>query len=94
MSLLKNSALANRLKNEAIGFLSKESVVLRHERMIKLSFVDLTPYIHEEFGFIDPDFPHVFSSINENEVPSEGIEWLPAEEVHPSPNYSELITNL
>lgn len=45
-------------------------MVQRHDRMVKLSFVNLTPYIHEEFGFIDPDFPHVFSSINENEVPS------------------------
>ena len=66
MSLIKNREVTSRGRNEAIGFLSKESVVIRHDRMVRLSFVDLTPYIHEEFGFIDPDFPHVFSSINEN----------------------------
>lgn len=42
----------------------KENIVEKHDRKIKISFIDLTPYLNEEFGFIDPDFPHVYTSIN------------------------------
>jgi hypothetical protein len=51
-------------KAESISFLSKENITIKHDRNIKISFIDLTPYLHEEFGFIDPDFPHVYASIN------------------------------
>lgn len=29
-----------------ITFLSKENIVVKHNRNIKISFIDLTPYIH------------------------------------------------
>jgi len=48
-----------KTNTETLSFLTKENIITKHERSIRLSYIDLSPYLSQHFGFIDPDFPHV-----------------------------------
>lgn len=55
----------------------KENIVVKHQRAMKVCSFDLMSFIDENIGFVDPDFPHSFSSINGN-IYEGTVEWKPA----------------
>ena len=62
--ITENISNVLKAKTETLTLLTKENIVVKHDKKVKISFIDLAPYLNEEFGFIDPDFPHVHASIN------------------------------
>lgn len=77
---------SNQYLSESLGFITKEKEVVKNGCTIKMAIVDLTPYLHEEMGFIDPDFPHVASSVSE--ITEHKVVWRAAEELVSGANYS------
>jgi len=59
--------MSNSAKSvENMTFLGKDNIIIKHNKHIRISYIDLSPYINSSFGFIDPDFPHSSISINQN----------------------------
>ena len=81
-----------KTNSEALCSLVTQARVNKNNYQVNILTSDLTPYVHQEFGFIDPDFPHVLSSITgaDNEI-DETIEWLPAESLTESTTYAQSI---
>ena len=74
---------------ESAALFSKEKVVLKKERSVKMCHHELSHYVTLQFGYIDPDFQHVLGSISYQHLhPSQTVQWVPAEELVPATTYS------
>lgn len=49
---------------ETVSLISTESIIVKHQRAVRTFTFELESYIDHVHGFIDPDFPHSFTSIN------------------------------